>query len=138
MRWADGLPGLGRNGPLLSLNRRENARGRLRPCTDGAFPCERSTDVDAGDVGAREHALHHEYKHYLNIVEAEGTAQSVADSTDAGRRRKPENCTGMTVTVCANGPERKRRPVSWTPGRRCELEPASGDGAEQRQLFMAE
>ena len=33
--WADGLRGLGRNGP----------------------PCERGTDVDAGDEGPRELAL---------------------------------------------------------------------------------
>ena len=72
MRWADGLPGLGRNGPQLPLNRRENARGRLRPCTDGAFPCERGTDGGAGDEGTRELALPHKYGHYPNYADAEG------------------------------------------------------------------
>ena len=122
MRWADGLPGLGRNGPPLPPNQGENGLGRLRPCTDGAFPCERSTNVDAGDEDPREHAGTVEYEHVPYIVDAEGIAQSVSGSTDAGRRRKPENCARMTVTVCANGPERKRRTVSWPPARVWKLE----------------
>lgn len=81
VRWADGLPGLGRNGPPLRVNRRGNDRGRLRPCMNGGTPCERSTNVDAGDDGAREHALFHEYWHDLYAADAEGTAQSVADRT---------------------------------------------------------
>ena len=73
VRKADGLRGLGRNGPPLPVNQGENVPGRLRPCTDGASPCERSTDVDAGDKGSCEQALSHEYKHFPYIVDAEGT-----------------------------------------------------------------
>ena len=117
MRWADGLPGLGRNGPPLSVIQRENGRGRLRPCTDGASPCERGTYVDAGEDGSREHAGTVEYWHYLNIVDAEGTAQSVAGRTLGGMGLCPWNPGGLTDTVCANGPQRKRRTVSWPPVR---------------------
>ena len=49
-------------------------------------------------------------------LDAGGTAQSVADSARAGRRRMPESRSAMTDTVCANSRERKRTAVSCLPG----------------------
>ena len=46
VRWADDLPGLGRNGP----------------------PCERSTDVDAEYNGLRELALPYEYMYLATML----------------------------------------------------------------------
>ena len=49
-------------------------------------------------------------------LDAGGTAQSVAGSAGAGRRRMPESRSAMTDTVCANSRERKRTAVSCLPG----------------------
>ena len=84
VRWTDGLPGLGRNGPSLSPDQGEDTLGRLRPCMNGDTPCERGTGVDAGDDGTREHAGTVEFFFCPFNADAEGTAQSVADSADAG------------------------------------------------------
>ena len=49
-------------------------------------------------------------------LDAGGTAQSVAGSARAGRRRMPESRSAMTDTVCTNSRERMRTAVSCLPG----------------------
>ena len=49
-------------------------------------------------------------------LDAGGTAQSVAGSARAGRRRMPESRSAMADTVCASGPKGRFLPARNTSG----------------------
>jgi len=92
--------------------------GRLPPGSGTERPIRwaRGKVVGAGNGGDSRPGSDAESGEDGYNLDAGGTAQSVAGSAGAGRRRMPESRSAMTDTVCASGPKGRFLPARNTSG----------------------